>query len=113
MTLLALLLIGIVGASAFLLLQSCGLRLPFTDRVLSVCETAEDLKTRDDLAAALDDSRALEDRIAWLERRLATVPCKATPPDPPPPRQTRNPNRNPKARLRALRPMRSTATISR
>lgn len=103
-TLLALLLIGVIGASAYLLLQSCGLRLPFTDRVLSVCETAEELKTREDLAAALDDSRALEDRIAWLERRLAAVPCKATPPDPPPPPPEPKPEPKPESTPSGLAP---------
>lgn len=82
---LAVILVLLVGASAYLLLQSCGVRLPVLGTVLSVCETAEEAKLQDELAAADRDNRDLLLRIGALERDLAQLQCKADPPPPPPP----------------------------
>lgn len=83
--LLATLLVGLIGLSAWLALQSCGVRIPFTQKYLSVCETDEALRTRADLAGIIHANRALETRIGYLEHRLGGLICKADPPPPPPP----------------------------
>lgn len=89
--LLAVLLVLAVAASAWLLLQSCGLRLPLTGTVLSVCETAEARALRDGLAAEDRVSDDLRARIAILERDLARLECRAEPPPPPPPPEVPEP----------------------
>jgi len=48
--LLATLLVVLIGISAYLLLQSCGVRIPFTGIVLSVCETEDAALIRRELA---------------------------------------------------------------
>lgn len=84
-TFLAVALLILVGASAYLLLQSCGLRLPFTDRVISVCETSDEVKLREEVDSTHRSNEDLELQITQLERRLGTLACKADPPPPPPP----------------------------
>lgn len=82
---LAVLLVALIGASAYLVLQSCGVRLPFTTTVLSVCESDADRAQRDALAAVDLQNNDLTQRIKQLERELGTLQCKADPPPPPPP----------------------------
>lgn len=82
---LAGLLVVLIGASAYLLLQSCGLRLPFTQIILSVCETEDDRILRDELAMLDRQNADLTQQINQLERTLGTAQCKADPPLPPPP----------------------------
>ena len=78
-------LVGLISWSAWALLQSCGVRIPFTDRYLTVCETDADRHIREDLDMTNHANRALETRIAYLEHRLGGLICKADPPPPPPP----------------------------
>lgn len=80
------LLLGLaVGASAWLLLQSCGVRLPLTGRVLSYCEP----ERAHDLRLALEDQELLTQRlrvrISGQEQALAGMQCTAVPPPPPEP----------------------------
>ncbi|MCF6231884.1 MAG: hypothetical protein L3J36_02090 [Rhodobacteraceae bacterium] len=82
---LALVLIGLIGLSAWLLLRSCAVHLPFTDRLITVCETQEAIQTRSDLRQTDRDNHALSLRIARLQRQLGDVICEAEPPPPPPP----------------------------
>lgn len=82
---MAVLLIGVTGASAYLLLQSCGLRLPFSDRVITFCTPDEVLATRAALSDADRQSADLSADVLGLERKLALLQCKAEPPLPPPP----------------------------
>ena len=82
---LAILLVVAAGGSAYLLLQSCGVRLPFTGHVLGACPDPAAVSTRRELSGVLDQSRDLESRIAQLERDLALKICEAAPPPPPPP----------------------------
>ncbi len=84
-TALATVLVLLVGASAYLLLQSCAVRLPVIGTVLSVCETADQQKLEDDLIAIDRANRDLLLRIGGLEQQLAQLQCKAEPPPPPPP----------------------------
>ena len=83
--LFAILLVGLTGLSAWLLLSSCAVRIPFTDRFLSVCEPDAVRQTRTDLDVTARANQALAVRIGYLERRLGRVICKADPPPPPPP----------------------------
>lgn len=83
--LFATLLVGLIGLSGLLLLQSCGLRIPFTQKYLSVCETDQARDIRTDLASATRANQGLELRISYLERQLGGLICKADPPPPPPP----------------------------
>ncbi|WP_425043961.1 hypothetical protein [Primorskyibacter sp. S87] len=84
-SLLALLLVLAVGASAALLLRSCGVRLPIIGTVFSFCETAEVLQRRADLATEDQLTRDLTGQVTALEQRLALLQCEADPPPPPPP----------------------------
>lgn len=94
--LLATLLVGLIGLSAWLLLQSCGLRIPFAGTFLSSCETDQTRQTRSDLVQARQDNRTLETRIAYLEHQLGGLICKADPPPPPPPPPPPKPPKPPK-----------------
>lgn len=82
--LLAVLLVLMIGASAWLLLSACGVRLPLIGTVVSFCE-ADAGQTRAELAAADRDTANLRARIAGLERDLARLECRANPPPPPEP----------------------------
>ncbi len=83
--LLATLLVGLIGLCAWLLLQSCAVRIPFTQRILSVCETDQDRQTRADLAVVNRANQALSTRVGYLESRLGRLICKGDPPPLPPP----------------------------
>lgn len=83
--LLAALLVVLIGVSAYLLLQSCGVRIPFTGFVVTVCETDEAAQVRRDLAAIDRRNHDLELRVLYLEDELGGLICKADPPPPPPP----------------------------
>lgn len=91
---LALLLVGAIGASTVLLLQSCGVRVPFTTWALSDCATGDQLALRTDQAAADRRTEDLTGRIAALEQDLALMRCEPPPPvtepvvEPAPPPQT-------------------------
>lgn len=84
-TFLAFALVIMIGASVYLLLQSCGLRLPFTTTIISYCESDTVLKQRRDLALVDQSNVDLMNRISALEGELGGLVCKAEPPDPPPP----------------------------
>lgn len=84
-TLLAIALVAVIGASVYLLLQSCGLRLPFSGTFISFCETEEKLRVRSDLALADRANEDLAIRIGALERKLGGLVCKAESPEPPTP----------------------------
>lgn len=88
-TLLAVLLVLATGVSAWLLLQSCGVRLPLTGRMVSFCEPDAARDTRAQLAAVDAETGDLQTRIAGLERDLARLECRADPPPPPPPEPVR------------------------
>ena len=77
--LFATLLVGLIGLSAWLLLQSCGVRIPFTQKYLTVCETDDARRTRTELATMRRANQALETRVGYLEHRLGGVICKADP----------------------------------
>lgn len=94
-TLLAGLLVAATLVSGWLLLRSCGLRLPFTTAVLSFCEPEAMAATRADLARTDGDTRYLSAQIAALESRLARLDCRADPPPPPPPPPPPEPVRPP------------------
>ena len=96
-TFLAVLLVGLVGASAYLLLQSCGLRLPFTGTVLSACETDADRGLRMQLEQEALRGADLQTRVTALEQTLALRQCRAEPPSPPPPPPPPKPAPPPKA----------------
>ncbi|MEY8827760.1 hypothetical protein AB9K34_04990 [Sedimentitalea sp. XS_ASV28] len=83
--LMAVALVAAIGASTYLLLQSCGLKLPFTDRTISYCDSADRLRARRDLALVDRSNADLAIRVNALERELGLLVCKAEPPDPPPP----------------------------
>ncbi len=76
-------LVGVVAGAGTLLLQSCGLRLPFVSTAFSICDdgSAQALQSR---LAALEEVRAgLLREIAALERALANTQCEVTLPAPP------------------------------
>lgn len=77
-------LIALSGASVALLLESCGVRLPFGGKVISFCGGDRD-GSRADLVAALRQSADLRARIQRLEANLSRVQCAADPPPLPPP----------------------------
>ncbi len=83
---LGVLLIALMAYSVHLLLQSCGVRLPFTDRVLSFCVTAEELATQAGLDTADRQGADLVREVRQRERELALLKCHADPPLPPPPK---------------------------
>jgi len=60
-------------------------RLPFTDIMITVCETQEAIQTRTNLRQTDRDNQSLSQRIRRLERELGDVICEAEPPPPPPP----------------------------
>lgn len=80
--LLALALVLVVAGAAALVLQSCGLRLPFSDRVILTCPPAE-TRAEADARRVAGQARTLETRIAALEQQLAGLECTALPPPPP------------------------------
>ena len=82
---LALLLVLASGASAYLVLQACGVLLPLTGTRISVCEDPGRAAVRAELAGALQDRDDLSAQVAGLEREIALLQCKAEPPPPPPP----------------------------
>lgn len=77
--LMAVLVACVVWAGA-LVLQGCGLRIPFFGTV-AFCETAEIA----DRARTDRETAQLDRRIALLERELAALRCEADPPPPPAP----------------------------
>ncbi len=83
--LFGLLLVLTVGASAWLALQSCGLRLPFATAALDWCEAPPDRTVLRQLARAEAQTQALRARIAAQEKALALKQCQAVAPEPPPP----------------------------
>ncbi|SFT66998.1 hypothetical protein [Sedimentitalea nanhaiensis] len=85
LTLLTLLLVAVIGISAALLLRSCGVRLPFSQRIISVCENADLLALRADLAVADRANADLSSQVGALEQQLAGLVCEADPPPLPPP----------------------------
>ncbi len=93
---LALLLIGATAVSAYLLLHSCGLKVPFTQKVISFCETDAELRLRDELAAVNQANDELAGQVGAVERDLAGLICKADPPPPPPPPPPPKPKDPPK-----------------
>jgi hypothetical protein len=84
-TLMALALIAVVGVSAVLVLQSCGVRLPFFGTVFSFCEPAAAIRLRADLALVDEANDDLGTQVGVLEARIGALQCKADPPVPPPP----------------------------
>lgn len=84
-TFLALALVAVTGASVYLLLHACGLRLPFTATVISFCDTEAELQLRADLALVDRANADLASQIGALEQELGGLVCKAEPPLPPPP----------------------------
>ncbi len=84
-TLLAFVLVLVTGLSTYLLLQSCGLRLPFTGKIISFCETDADRRLRAELALTDRSNADLAVQVGVLEQRLGGLVCKADPPPPPPP----------------------------
>jgi len=74
---LSLLLLAGIAASAYLLLQSCGLRLPFTAITLSVCPIPEDPELTGRLVAVDRDNTDLTRRISALEQELSRRQCVA------------------------------------
>lgn len=80
---LAVVLVVLIGALAYLVLQSCGVRVPFTAWAVSVCDTVEDRTQRDMLAAIDLQNSDLAQQIKHLERKLGTLHCKAEAPLPP------------------------------
>lgn len=77
-------LVMVIGASVYLLLQSCGLRLPFAGTI-TFCESETVLKRRADLALVDQANADLTAQIGALEGELGGLVCKAEPPAPPPP----------------------------
>ncbi|MFD3189410.1 hypothetical protein ACFMPD_03940 [Sedimentitalea sp. HM32M-2] len=96
LTLLAALLVVAVGLSAVQLLQSCGLRLPFTQREISFCDAADTLQIRADLRRTDRANADLAAQVGALERALGERVCKADPPAPPPPSPPPPPKPKPK-----------------
>lgn len=84
LALLSALLVLVTGAAAWLLLQSCGLRLPLGGAALSFCAPAQ-TAARAGLADADRQTADLAARIERLERDLALLACRADPPPPPEP----------------------------
>ena len=82
---LAVLLMLVIAYSSYLLLQSCGLRLPFSETVISICEPAESRLRRDRTADLGIETASLVSEVQALERQLAGLQCVAEPPPPPPP----------------------------
>ncbi|MBT3143072.1 hypothetical protein DS909_18585 [Phaeobacter gallaeciensis] len=82
---LVIVLIALVGASANLLLQACGVTFPFTGNRLGKCEQPLAASVVLAQSQADQDAIALTQRIQSLEQRLARLQCKADPPPPPPP----------------------------
>lgn len=95
---LMLALVAVVGASAALLLQSCGLRLPFSDRTITFCDPDSRGRTRRDLNRSDVVSADLLARVRQLEHELALYTCRADapplppPPPPPPPPKPKTPS---------------------
>lgn len=72
-----------VVASAALLLQACGVRLPFKANAISICVDGRAQAVDARLALLETDRDALNREIALLERELATTQCQAVLPEPP------------------------------
>lgn len=83
--LMAVALVLLIGASAFLVLQSCGIRLPFSGRVVSFCEPEAAIRLRSDLVLTDQANDDLAIRVGLLESRIGALQCEADPPEPPPP----------------------------
>ncbi len=81
---LALLLVLVTGASAWLALQSCGLRIPLIGWVLASCEPDARLQTRRERDRIDGQNSDLSRRIAYLQARLGGLACAASLPPPVP-----------------------------
>ncbi|WP_299628903.1 hypothetical protein [uncultured Tateyamaria sp.] len=76
----ALALMGLVGISAYLILQACALPI-LQDRVSS-CRTPQAISTAETLQVSTLRNTDLQRRIFELERELAALQCVKAPPDP-------------------------------
>lgn len=92
---LATFLVLVTGASAWLLLDACGVRLPLGLGVLSFCEPEGEAAARDRLDGETRETETLRGRIAMLERDLGLKQCEAEPPPLPEPAQPPRPTAPP------------------
>jgi len=92
---LAMVLVGVVATTGALLLQSCGLRLPFVSTAFSICDDGSAQQADIRLRFLEEDRGALLREIAALERALATTRCEVTLPAPQPYRADLIPPPNP------------------
>ena len=74
---LAALLVLVVVVSSYLLLQSCGMRIPFSQKYISICETEQAKLRRTRLTVLELDNAGLSIEIRALERQLAGKQCIA------------------------------------
>lgn len=77
--LLAIAFVLVVAAAAAMLLQACGIRVPLTGYVISICEDELTQNTATQLAELEEERDALRRGIAQLERALAMTQCEAEP----------------------------------
>lgn len=97
---LAALLVLVVVVSSYLLLQSCGMRIPFSQKYISICETEQAKLRRTRLTVLELDNAGLSMEIRALERQLAGKQCIAEPPPPPPPPPPK-PKKSPSAKTQS------------
>ena len=93
---LAVVLALVAGASVYLLVEACGLRLPFSNRIISLCPRDQVDAEKRAIEVQVAQNRTLEADIAALERDLASQVCEAVPPPEPepapPPKVTETPS---------------------
>lgn len=81
---MAVILVGVIGIAALILLEACGALLPFSRWGLSGCQVAA-AGVNTELEKALGQQVLLENRVSELETRLARMSCRPEPPPPAPP----------------------------
>ena len=86
--LLATALVLVVAAAAVLLLRACGIRVPFTSYVISICADDRTQHTAAQLAVLEEERDALRRDVSQMERALAMTQCEAASP----PRKPDSPN---------------------
>jgi hypothetical protein len=67
----------VVATAASMLLQACGIRVPFTSHIISICDDGRSQRTAARLATLEEERNALRRDVAQIERALAITQCEA------------------------------------
>lgn len=80
-TFFSILFICLLAASAYFILMSCGVRIPFVSKPISFCLGQPDRLSAERLAALTTQQHELENTIYRMEAELAGRQCDAIPPE--------------------------------